>query len=112
VPFSEPETRALSALIQNTRPETVLFYHSAAGGVFAGECEVDHGSAEMSQILGQATGYTYGQEFSAYKVTGTAASWVDGLGIPSADVELLTQHDSEFARNRAGLLAVIDWLAG
>ncbi len=110
-PFSEPETRALSAFIQNTRPETVLFYHSAAGGVFAGECEVDHGSAEMSQILGQATGYTHGQAFSAYKVTGTAASWVDGLGIPSADVELLTVTDSEFQRNLAGLLAIIDWLA-
>ena len=110
-PFSEPETRALSAFIQNTRPETVLFYHSAAGGVFAGECEGDHGSAEMSQILGQATGYSYGQEFTAYKVTGTAASWVDGLGIPSADVELLTTTDSEFQRNLAGLLAIINWLA-
>ncbi len=110
-PFSEPETRALSAFIQNLRPVTVLFYHSAAGGVFAGECAGDHGSALMSQILGQATGYSYGQAFSAYRVTGTAASWVDGLGIPSADVELLTQTGSDFARNLAGIMALQRWLA-
>lgn len=111
-PFSEPETRALSAFIQNLRPVTVLFYHSSAGGVFAGECAGDHGSALMSQILGQATGYSYGQAFSAYRVTGTAASWVDGLGIPSADVELLTQTDNDFARNLAGIMALQRWLAG
>lgn len=111
-PFSEPETRALSAFIQNLQPVTVLFYHSAAGGVYAGNCEGDHGSALMSQILGQATGYSYGQAFSAYRVTGTAASWVDGLGIPSADVELFSWYDSEFARNLAGIMALQEWLAG
>ncbi|MBZ0298364.1 MAG: peptidase M14, partial [Anaerolineae bacterium] len=111
-PFSEPETRALSAFIQNLRPATVLFYHSAADGIFAGECNGDHGSAQMSEILGQATGYHYGAVFSAYPVTGTASSWVDSLGIPSADVELLTQTDPEFERNLAGVLALQRWLAG
>ncbi len=111
-PFSEPETRALSAFIQNLMPATVLFYHSAAGGVYAGECNGDHGSMLMSQILGQATGYSYGDAFSAYPVTGTEASWVDGLGIPSADVELFSQSDPEFDRNLAGVMALQAWLAG
>jgi hypothetical protein len=111
-PFSEPETRALAEFIQRIRPATVLFYHSAADGIFAGECGGDHGSQRMSQILGQATGYSYGQAFSAYKVTGTAASWVDGLGIPAADVELLSWDDSEFDRNLAGVLALQQWLSG
>jgi hypothetical protein len=110
-PFSEPETRALSAFIQNIRPSAVLFYHSAAGGVYAGECNGDHGSMLMSQILGQATGYRYGDAFSAYPVTGTESSWVDGLGIPSADVELFTQSDPEFDRNLAGVMALQEWLA-
>lgn len=111
-PFSEPETLALAAFVQELRPALALFYHSAAGGVFAGECNGDHGSMLMSQILGQATGYTYGQVFSAYPVTGTAASWVDGQGIPSADVELQTQTQSEFERNLNGIMALQRWLAG
>lgn len=110
-PFSEPETRALSAFIQSLMPATVLFYHSAAGGVYAGECNGDHGSMLMSQILGQATGYSFGDAFSAYPVTGTEASWVDGLGIPSADVELFSQSDPEFDRNLAGVMALQQWLS-
>jgi Zinc carboxypeptidase len=111
-PFSEPETQAIAALVRDLRPAVALFYHSAAGGVFAGGCEGDHGSMLMSQILGQAAGYTYGQAFTAYPVTGTAASWVDGQGIPSADVELQTWTDSEFDRNLRGIMAVQCWLAG
>ncbi len=110
-PFSEPETRALAEYIQREEPATVLFYHSAAAGVYAGSCGGDAGSALMSQLYGQAAGYTYGQAFSAYPVTGTAATWVNSLGIPSADVELQTQTDSEFARNMAGVLAVMTWLS-
>jgi hypothetical protein len=110
-PFSEPETKALSAFILTLRPATVLFYHSAAGGVYAGECNGDHGSMLMSQILGQATGYSYGDSFSAYPVTGTESSWVDGLGIPSADVELFMQNDPEFDRNLAGVMALQEWLS-
>lgn len=109
-PFSEPETQALAALVRRLRPATALFYHSAAGGVFAGSCEGDHGSMLMSQILGQAAGYTYGQAFTAYPVTGTAASWVDGQGIPSADVELQSWTESEFERNLRGIMAVQCWL--
>jgi len=111
-PFSEPETSALSAFIQVLRPAAVLFYHSAAGGIFAGNCGGDHGSMLMSQVLGEATGYSYGQPFTAYRVTGTAASWVDGLGIPAADVELVTWTDSEFERNLRGVMALQRWLAG
>jgi hypothetical protein len=109
-PFSEPETQAVAALVREIRPATVLFYHSAAGGVFAGGCEGDHGSMLMSQIVGQAADYTYGQAFTAYPVTGTAASWVDGQGIPSADVELQSWTDSEFERNLHGIMAVQCWL--
>jgi predicted deacylase len=108
--FSEPETQYIVDFIRQTRPDTVLFYHSAAGGVFAGNCEGDHGSMLMAEILGQATGYSYGQPFTAYRVTGTAASWVDGEGIPSADVELFSWTDSEFERNLAGIRALQEWL--
>ena len=115
-PLSEPETAALAAHIQAARPAAVLFYHSAAGGVFAGDCETERmgrasESFALAAVLGAAAGYTYGVPFTAYPVTGTAASYVDGLGIPSADVELLTRTDDEFERNWRGVQAVLTWLS-
>jgi predicted deacylase len=112
--FSEPESRALAESIRTLRPAAVLFYHSAANGVYAGECDGDMtaDSEALAAVLGEATGYRYGQPFSAYTVTGTAPNWVDGLGIPSVDVELRTWTDAEFEANLRGVLAVQRWLLG
>jgi hypothetical protein len=109
-PFSEPESVALAALINDIRPSVVLFYHSAANGVYAGDCESGGVSAPMTEILGRATGYPYGVEFTDYVVNGTASSWVDGLGIPSADVELSSADLTEFSRNLDGVKALQCWL--
>ncbi len=110
--FSEPESQALAALIQQVRPATVLFYHSAADGIFEGNCDNTTHSLAMAAVLGDATGYSYGQPFSAYTVTGTASNWVDGQGIPSADVELTRWQETEFTRNLRGVMALQCWLAG
>jgi predicted deacylase len=115
-PLSEPETAALADFIRARSPAAVLFYHSAADGIFAGDCEIERlgrasDSLALAAVLGEAADYSYGAPFSAYPVTGTAASWVDGLGIPSADVELLTHTDPEFERNLRGVRAVLAWLA-
>jgi hypothetical protein len=110
--LSEPETRAMAAYIQRVRPAAVLFYHSAAGGVFEGDCQGARTSRIMAAVYGEASGYAYGQPFSAYPVTGTAAAWVDGIGIPSADVELFTRDDPEFDRNLRAVNALQDWLIG
>ena len=114
-PFSEPETRALADFIEQTRPAAALFYHSAANGVFAGNCaarQTEWRSDDLSAVYGEAANYSYGRTFSAYPVTGTAPSWVDGLGIPAADVELSSPRDSQFARNLRGVLAAQCWLLG
>jgi hypothetical protein len=110
--FSEPETQALAAFIQQIHPATVLFYHSAADGIFEGNCDGTSHSLEMARIYGEATGYSYGQPFSAYNVTGTASNWVDGQGIPAADVELQRWQDPEFSRNLNGVMALQCWLVG
>ncbi|GAB4440884.1 MAG: hypothetical protein Kow00120_09150 [Anaerolineae bacterium] len=106
-PFSEPETQALRDFITALQPVAVLWYHSAAAGVFAGRCtNEDHGSAGLADVVGRAAGYTTGQPFSAYPVSGTAADWVDGLGIPSMDVELESAQAVEWERNHAGIMAL------
>lgn len=108
--FSEPETQALAALIQTIRPAAALFYHAAANGVYAGSCGGDAGSDALSAVYGMASGYSYGSDFSAYPVTGTAPAWVNSLGIPAADVELASATDPEFDRNLRGVMAVQYWL--
>ncbi|MFQ3567636.1 MAG: M14 family metallopeptidase [Aggregatilineales bacterium] len=111
--FSEPETQALAAFIRALQPAAALFYHSAADGIFAGTCPsaVRAGdSAALAAVLGEAAGYSYGEAFTAYPVTGTAASWAHGQGIAAADVELSSRSDPEFERNLRGLLAVQRWL--
>ncbi len=109
--FSEPETLALAALIYDIRPDAVLFYHAAASGVFAGECnDDDSGSAELARVVGEATNYTYGDPFTDYAVTGTAPSWAAGIGVPAVDVELATTESSEFTRNLQGVMAVQAWV--
>lgn len=113
-PFSEPETRALAAFIGQVQPAVALFYHSAANGVFAGDCGERGGATvdswAMAGVYGEAAGYSYGQAFSAYPVTGTAASWADGQGIASADVELRSWSESEFAANLRGVMALQAWI--
>ncbi len=107
--FSEPETQALGALIQQVQPYAVLFYHAAARGVFAGNCGGST-SQEVARLYGDASGYPYGESFGAYPITGTAPNWVDSLGIASADIELASADSTEFTRNLRALQALIIWL--
>jgi Zinc carboxypeptidase len=110
--FSEPESTALARWIRAQRPAAAIFYHSAANGVFAGDCNGDHTSDALAAVLGEATGYPYGKPFTAYPVNGTESNWADGLGIPAVDVELSGTRDSEFQRNIKGVLAVQCWVIG
>lgn len=112
-PFSEPETRALAAMVGEMRPAAAVFYHSAANGVFMGDCQPGGGvSGTLAAVIGEAAGYPYGEPFTAYKVSGTAPNWLDGQGIPAVDLELTNTRDSEFERNLRGVMAAQRWLAG
>jgi len=110
VAFSEPETRAIGQLIRDLRPGAAIFYHAAARGVFAGNCVGDHGSAALAAVIGEASGYPYSEAWSAYPVSGTAATWADGLGVPAVDLELSGTRETEFVPNLRALMAVQAWL--
>jgi hypothetical protein len=114
--FSEPETLALATFLREVQPVAAVFYHSAADGVFAGDCTaaagVDADSAAMAAVYGEAAGYRSGAPFTAYPVNGTAANWADGQGIAAADVELTSHDDTEFERNLAAVMALQDWATG
>ncbi len=110
-PFSESETQALAQYIERLQPAIALFYHSAANGVYAGDCEQGFADSDiMAEIYGEAAGYRTGAPFTAYPVSGTASNWADGLNIASADVELQSWSNPEFERNLRGIMAVMEWV--
>ncbi|MGF1505269.1 MAG: M14 family metallopeptidase [Anaerolineae bacterium] len=105
-PFSEPESFALREYFMTADPLAVIFYHSALGAIFMGECN-DAGLADwMGTLLAESTGYPYQDEFTYYEVTGDATNWLAERGIPAAVIELTTRTDSEFEQNLAGVLAL------
>jgi len=111
--FSEPESTALGSLIQRVNPSAVMFYHSAANGVFAGNCGENSADSDgLAAIYGEASGYPYGSEFDEYPVTGTAPGWVDSIGIPALDIELATAQSTEFERNLRAIMIVQQWVQG
>lgn len=105
-PFSEPETRALRAYFIAEPPDAVIFYHSALGAVFTGECGSEHPAARwLGELMAEATGYPY-EHFTYYDVTGDAANWLAERGIPALVIELSTRTDTEFQRNWKGIMAL------
>jgi predicted deacylase len=106
-PFSEPETLALSNFLLDLNPAAVVFWHSAANGVFAAGCpDLYQPSANLATIYGRAAGYPVYETFTSYQVTGDAGDWLSLQGIPAVSVELLNHEDLDWAKNVAGVTAV------
>jgi len=109
-PFSEPEARALRDFVKKTVPVAVVFWHSAAGNVYASECE-DGVLPETLELMGTyAAAGDYGEVpvFDAYPITGDAEGWLASINIPAVTVELATHKSIEWSRNLNGTLAVIE----
>lgn len=110
-PFSEPESRALRDYLLAHRPTVVIFLHSAANAIYVGGCpDPDPRSEELAWIYGRAARYPVYPAFDYYPVTGDAGDWLTTQGIASFTVELMTHEDVEWGRNRAGILAVLNFV--
>ena len=108
-PFSEPESQALRDFILALEPAMVLFWHSAANGVFAAGCLETHApSYQLATIYGLAAGYPINEGFYHYPITGDAGDWLTTQDIPTISVELETHESLDWERNLAGLLALLD----
>lgn len=110
-PFSEPETLLLRAFFLAIAPDVVLFYHSAAGGVFLGACGSSVPPAWLGETLENSSGYPYQESFDFYEVTGDASNWLAERGVASAVIELYTRSEPEFERNLRGVMAVQCYIA-
>jgi protein MpaA len=102
-PWSEPETRALAAFVQGTRPDLIVSYHSAAALVMAGPAARALG---LDQLYAALTGYATG-DWVAYPVTGDFAQWTEQQGIPTVEIELPDHTTTDFDLNFSAFQALI-----
>jgi hypothetical protein len=108
-PFSEPETRLLRDFLLEQEPALVVFWHSAANGVFASGCpEIFAPSLALARVYGEAAGYPIHERFTSYPITGDAADWLATQDIPAISVELRNHQDLDWTANLAGMLRVLD----
>ena len=112
-PFSEPESQALQTYLIAESPTLVVFLHSAASGVFTGQCsgEQHKDTLAFSSAYSQASGYPLYTTFSAYTITGDASDYLNRHGIASFTVELNDQINDDFQQNLGGITAVFDLLS-
>jgi len=112
-PFSEPESAALRAYVQNRQPGAVVAWYAAAGGVFASSCK--NGVSVQTQAImntyAKASGYPAHQDFDFYEITGDMTNWFAKIGVPAIGVVLSSRDNSEWSKNQAGSLAVIEYVS-
>ena len=111
-PFSEPETRMLRDYILEINPRAVIFWHSAADGIYGARCpEPYQPSLELGAIYGEAANYPVHEYFDNYPINGDASDWLVTQEIPSFTVELQSTKNSQWPQNIAGMLAVLNYYA-
>lgn len=112
-PFSEPESAALRVYVQNRQPAAVVAWYAAAGGVFASSCK--NGVSVQTQAIMNAyakdSGYPAHQDFDFYEITGDMTNWFAKIGVPAIGVVLSSRDNSEWSKNQAGSLAVIEYVS-
>jgi len=112
-PFSEPESQALKQYVQERSPDAVVVWYSAAGGVYASNCNngILPETTTIMNLYADASGYPAYDDFDFYEITGDAVNWLAKNNVPAISV-LLTTHDStEWSKNKAGIEALIEHYA-
>jgi hypothetical protein len=98
---------ALRDFLLQQEPLAVIFWHSAANGVFAAGCpDVHEPSLALANIYGQAAGYPVYEKFNSYPITGDAGDWLTTQGIASISIELKTHQSLDWSQNLAGIVAI------
>lgn len=110
-PFSEPESMVLRDFILPKDPAIVVFWHSAANGVFAAGCPDTHApSLALANVYGQAANYPVYERFTSYEITGDAGDWLTTQNIPSISIELQNHQSLDLSQNLGGVQATLDYL--
>jgi hypothetical protein len=107
-PFSEIENQILREFILGLPADGVVFWHSAANGVYPGGCGEPFGpSVELAQVYAESSGYPFEDSFTGYAVTGDSADWLSLVEIPAITIELTNHYDLDIEQNIKAVLAVM-----
>lgn len=112
-PFSEPESRAVRDYVETHNIAAVVVWYSAAGGVYASQCDgpTMAKTLELTNVYAKASGYTAYEEFNFYEITGDMVNWLAAKNIPAISVLLTTHEDTEWPKNLKGVEAVLNYVA-
>ena len=111
--FSEPEVQTIRDYMLATKPDAAVFFHSAAGGVYASQCKngILPTTLDLMNVYAKAAGYPAVKTFDAYVTTGAAEDWLASVNIPAITVELKTHNTIEWNQNLAGIKALFDYFS-
>lgn len=112
-PFSEPESQALRDYVAAHKPAAALAWYSSAGGVYASSCggSILPETRTLLRAYAKASGYPAYDNFNAYKVTGDMVDWLAKSNVPAISVLLTNHQDTEWAKNLAGVKALLQYYA-
>ncbi len=107
---SEPEVQALDTFITEYEITTIISYHSAALGIFAGNYPKHQPSIDLAEAIASIAPYSYppietGCEFSGQFIDYTAKN-----GVASVDIELTNHKDSDLEINKLILITFLGWV--
>ncbi len=108
-PGSEPETAALMSFLLDHKIESLINYHSAALGIFAGGQPPDPASLDLAESIASVSNYPYPPIDTGCQFTGQLIDWASNQGIAAVDVELTNHQDVDFEQNLAILSVFLDW---
>jgi hypothetical protein len=109
--FSEPEAQAVKSYIEAQKPEAVVVWYSAAGGVFSSNCHsgVLSETKTITNVFAKASGYKASEEFNFYETTGDMTNWLAKIKVPAISVLLTNHTDTEWTKNLAGIKALLKY---
>ena len=115
-PFSEPESVALRDLVRQREAQVVIFYQAPAQGglVVPGEGlgqATSTASLPMGKLLSDVTGFRMIRTWADRTITGDPSDWMDREGIVSAIVLLPDKANSDWTRQREGMLAAMQFVS-
>ena len=108
--FSEPEAAALRDYVETNDPQAAIVLFSAEGKVYPSACDTTPSKASIQLAANYATaaGYPAEAEFDAYAITGDMVNWLAKQSIPAISVLLSNHENTEWTKNKAGIMAVLE----
>ena len=115
-PFSEPESVALRDLVRERNAQVVIFYQASVpnGLVIPGEGlgqATSTASLPMGKLLSDVTGFRMIRTWADRTITGDPSDWMDREGIMSAIILLPDKVDTDWTRQREGMLAAMQFVS-